>query len=157
MPIWSRCFRVGKSGERNADFTHSCIAICKANHFDNVESVALISKRNEDIAISCNKKRLIGNRIQAFDWQQFRWPLTTVSHHLPLHSFCLSNVMQGQNINLPVCVSVCVPVTLSVSSPTGQTPQRIFTVDSLKDADLRKDMPFGGFRWWIITFRILGA
>jgi len=28
--------------------------------------------------------------------------------------------------------------------PTGQTPQRIFTVDSLKDADLRKDVPFRG-------------
>jgi len=25
-----------------------------------------------------------------------------------------------------------------------QTPQRIFTLDSLKDADLRKDVPFGG-------------
>ena len=35
-------------------------------------------------------------------------------------------------------------VTLSVNSPTGQTPQQIFTVDSLKDADLRKDVPFGG-------------
>ena len=58
--------------------------------------------------------------------------------------------MYGQNINLPVCVcvsvclSVCVFITLSVNSPTGQTPQRIFTVDSLKDADLRKDVPFGG-------------
>ena len=42
-------------------------------------------------------------------------------------------------------MSVCVSVTLSVNSPTGQTPQRIFfTVDSLKDADLRKDVPFGG-------------
>ena len=49
--------------------------------------------------------------------------------------------MQGQDINLPVCV--CVSVTLSVNSPTGQTPQRIFTVDSLKDADLCKDVPFG--------------
>jgi len=49
--------------------------------------------------------------------------------------------MHGQNINLPVCVW---SVTLSVNSPTGQTPQRIFTVDSLKDADLRKDMHFGG-------------
>ena len=39
---------------------------------------------------------------------------------------------------------VCVSVTLSVNSPTGQTPQRIFTVDSLTDADLRKDVPFGG-------------
>jgi len=41
-------------------------------------------------------------------------------------------------------VCVCVSVTLSVNSPTGQTPQRIFTVDSLKDADLCKDEPFGG-------------
>ena len=51
---------------------------------------------------------------------------------------CLSNAMRGQNINLPACVCVCVSVTLSVNSPTGQTPQRIFTVDSLKDVDLRK-------------------
>jgi len=42
-----------------------------------------------------------------------------------------------------VCLSVCVSNTLSVNSPTGQTPQQIFTVDSLKDADLRKDVPFG--------------
>ena len=49
--------------------------------------------------------------------------------------------MHGHNIYLPV--SVCVSVTLSVNSPTGQTPQRIFAVDSLKDADLRKDVPFG--------------
>ena len=54
--------------------------------------------------------------------------------------------MHGENINLHlcVCVSVYVSVTLSVNSPTGQTPQRIFTVDSLTDADLRKDVPFGG-------------
>ena len=50
--------------------------------------------------------------------------------------------MHGQNINLPVCV--CVSITFSVNSPTGQTPQRIFTVDNLKDADLRNDVPFGG-------------
>ena len=30
-----------------------------------------------------------------------------------------------------VCVCLCVSVTLSVNLPTGQTPQRIFTVDSL--------------------------
>ena len=48
--------------------------------------------------------------------------------------------MHGQNINLPARVSV----TLSVNSPKGHSPQRIFTVDSLKDADLRKDLPFGG-------------
>jgi len=60
--------------------------------------------------------------------------------------FCLFNAMHGQNINLHVSVCLCVyvSVTLSVNSPTGQTPQRIFTVDSLKDADLRKDVPFGG-------------
>ena len=38
----------------------------------------------------------------------------------------------------------CVSITLSVNLPTGQTPQQIFTVDSLKDADLRNDVPFGG-------------
>jgi len=53
-------------------------------------------------------------------------------------------LMHGQNINLPVCVCVCVSIILSVSSLTGLTPQRIFTVDNLKDADLRKDVPFGG-------------
>ena len=52
--------------------------------------------------------------------------------------------MDGHNINLHVCVCVCVFVTLSVNSPTCQIPQPIFTVDSLKDADLRKDVPFGG-------------
>jgi len=52
--------------------------------------------------------------------------------------------MHGQNINLPMSVSVCVSVTLSVNSATGQTLQRIFAVDSLKDADLCKDVPFGG-------------
>ena len=54
--------------------------------------------------------------------------------------------MHRHNINLPlcVCVSVCVFITLSVHSPTGQTPQQIFTVDSLEDANLRKDVPFWG-------------
>jgi len=62
---------------------------------------------------------------------------------LALEYICLSNDMHGQNINLPVCV-YDVSVTLSVNSPTGQTPRRIFTVDSLKDADLRSNVPFGG-------------
>ena len=48
---------------------------------------------------------------------------------------------------LSVCLSVCVYVTLSVNSPTGQTPQRIFTADSLTDADLRKDVLFGVLRY----------
>jgi len=54
--------------------------------------------------------------------------------------------MEGQNINLPVCLSVCVSITLSVNLRMGQTAQQIFTVDSLKDADLRKDVPFGGLQ-----------
>jgi len=68
-------------------------------------------------------------------------PLSLIRLHRPN---CLSNAMHGQNINLPVCVCLCVCVpSLSVNSSTGQTPQRIFTVDSLKYADLRKDVPFG--------------
>jgi len=43
-----------------------------------------------------------------------------------------------------VCLSVCVSVTLSVNSPTGQTSQRIFIPDSLKHADLHQDVPFEG-------------
>ena len=60
--------------------------------------------------------------------------------HWLITRHCLSNAMHGQNINLPVYLCVI----LSVNSPTGQTPQRIFTVDSLKDVDLQKDVPFGG-------------
>jgi len=52
--------------------------------------------------------------------------------------------MHGQNINLPVCVCVSVCLSHFLSTRLGQTPQRIFTVDSLTDADLRKDVPFGG-------------
>jgi len=52
-----------------------------------------------------------------------------------------------------VCVCVCVLCpSLSVNSPTDQTPQRIFTVDILKDADLRgftQGCAFWGSRWWI--------
>ena len=45
-----------------------------------------------------------------------------------------------------MCVCTCVSVTLSVNSPIDQTPERIFTVDSLTDADLHKDVPFGGLK-----------
>ena len=48
------------------------------------------------------------------------------------------------SVCLSVRVCVCVSVTLSVNSPTSQIPQRIFTVDILKDADLHKDVPVGG-------------
>jgi len=68
-----------------------------------------------------------------------------------MYYYCLFYVIHGQNINLPdsvcvclcVCLSVCVSVTLSVNSPTGQTSQRIFIPDSLKHADLHKDVPLG--------------
>ena len=56
--------------------------------------------------------------------------------------------MHGQNIHWPVCVCVCVCVcvrhTFCQLAYTSKTPQRIFTVDSLKDADLRKGVPYGG-------------
>jgi len=32
-----------------------------------------------------------------------------------------------------------------VNSPSGQSRQRIFTLDVSNDADSRKDVPFGGF------------
>jgi len=32
-----------------------------------------------------------------------------------------------------------------VNSPSGQTRQRIFTLDGSNNADSRKDVPFGGF------------
>ena len=44
---------------------------------------------------------------------------------------------------MSVCACVC-HTLLSVNSPSGHTPQRIFTIDGLKDANLRKDVPFGG-------------
>jgi len=47
-------------------------------------------------------------------------------------------------VSVCLCVCLCVSIALSVYSLTGQTPQRIFTVDSLKDPDLRKDVPVGG-------------
>jgi len=57
-------------------------------------------------------------------------------------------ITHGQNINLPVCMCLCVCMcvrhTFCQLAYTGHTPQRIFTVDSLKDADFRKDVPFGG-------------
>jgi len=61
-------------------------------------------------------------------------------------AFCLSNAMHGQNINLPVwvCVCLCLSVTLSVNSPTGQTPQRIFTVDSFKRCGFTQGCAFWG-------------
>jgi len=44
-----------------------------------------------------------------------------------------------------VCVCVCVYVRHTFCQLAySQTPQRIFTVDSLKDMDLRKDVPFRG-------------
>ena len=53
--------------------------------------------------------------------------------------------MHGQNINLPVCVCVCVRHTFCQLAYRSDPSTDFFTVDSLKDADLRKDVPFGGF------------
>ena len=69
----------------------------------------------------------------------------------PIHQFyCLSNAVHGQIINLPVisvcvCLSVCVCVhRIFCQLAYRSDPSTDFTVDSLKDADLRKDVPFGG-------------
>jgi len=51
--------------------------------------------------------------------------------------------MLGQNINLPPCGCLCVRHTFCQLAYRSN-PQRIFTVDSLKNADLRKDVLFGG-------------
>ena len=53
-------------------------------------------------------------------------------------NFCMSNAMHGQNINLPVCVcqSHFLSTRLQVRPLNGFL--------QLTDADLRKDVPFGG-------------
>ena len=57
--------------------------------------------------------------------------------------YCLSNAMHGQNINLPVCLCVCVHHTFCQLAYRSD-PSMEFYSNSLKDADLRKDVPFGG-------------
>jgi len=54
--------------------------------------------------------------------------------------------LQPAVIIVCLCLSVCLCVrhTFCQLTYTGQTPQRMFTDDSLKYADLRKDVPFGG-------------
>ena len=45
---------------------------------------------------------------------------------------------------ISLCVRVCVCVRHTFCQLAYRSdPQRIFTVDGLKDADLRKDVPFG--------------
>jgi len=50
--------------------------------------------------------------------------------------------MHEQNINLPVCVCVCLSHFLSARLQVSAL-NRFFTVHSLKDVDLHKDVPFG--------------
>jgi len=71
-------------------------------------------------------------------------PLQLLLHVTPHRSISRRSSLRTVQLRSRVCVCVCVSVTLTVNSPTGQTPQRIFAVDSLKNADLRKDVPFGG-------------
>ena len=52
--------------------------------------------------------------------------------------------MHRQNINLPVFVCLCVRRTFGQLAYRSDPSADFFTVDSLKDADLRKDVPFGG-------------
>jgi len=77
---------------------------------------------------------LIFLSFQCYAWTEYKFTCVGVCVSV-CPSLCLF-------VCLSLCLCVCVSVTLSVNSPTCQTPQRIFTVDSLKDADLRKDVPF---------------
>jgi len=52
--------------------------------------------------------------------------------------------MHGQNINLPVYLSAVCPSHFLSTRLQVRPLNGFFTVDSLKDADLRKDVPFGG-------------
>ena len=53
--------------------------------------------------------------------------------------------MHGQNINLPVCVCVSVRHTFCQLAYRSDPSTDLYTtVDSLKDVDLRKNVPFGG-------------
>jgi len=52
--------------------------------------------------------------------------------------------VHGQNINLPVYICLCVRHTFcQLAYRSDSDTSTDFTVDSLKDADLRKDVPFG--------------
>jgi len=53
--------------------------------------------------------------------------------------------MHGQNINLPLCVCVylCVRHTFCLIAYRSDPSTDFYSCYSLKDADLRKDVPFG--------------
>ena len=55
---------------------------------------------------------------------------------------CLANFL---SFKLDLVSGTAAPKLISrpFRQKSSQTPQRTFTVDSLKDADLRKDVPFG--------------
>ena len=74
----------------------------------------------------------------------------TISHLQQLHCgaknctlFIVCLLLCMDRIRIYLCVCVCVSVCLSHFLSTCQTSRRIFTVDSLTDADLRKDVPVG--------------
>jgi len=74
-----------------------------------------------------------------------KWVSTLLEFHAAPRLYCLSSaICYAWTEYKFTCVCMCVSVTLSVNLPTDQTPQRISTVDSLKDADLRQDVPFRG-------------
>ena len=80
-------------------------------------------------------------------WMRVRWnsACQAMARFSKCSNFCLSNAMHGQIINLPLCVCVCVCVCVHHTfCQLAYRSQQIFTVDSLKDAYLRKDVPFGG-------------
>jgi len=69
--------------------------------------------------------------------------LNGVTYHL-ITVYCLSNAMHGQNISLSacVCLSVCPSHLLSTRLQVRPLNGFLQLIYSLKDADLRKDVPF---------------
>jgi len=64
-------------------------------------------------------------------------------HIVELHVLSVQCYAWTEHKFASVCLSVCLSHFLSTRLQV-KPHQRIFTVDSLKDADLRKDVPFGG-------------
>jgi len=62
---------------------------------------------------------------------------------MDLLTFCLSNAMHGQNINSPVCLSVCPSHFLSACLQVRPL-NRFLHLIALNDTDLCKDVPLGG-------------
>ena len=67
------------------------VEIAKKMHIFDQYRKSLHFRNDRRQSLNCDGS-LKGNHIQAFDWYQFRWPGTAITHHLTLHSFFWSSV-----------------------------------------------------------------